>query len=227
MSHVPAIVRYCVVFAALLASVLLPAAAASAQSGAWNFRVYLDDKPIGYHRFTLTQQGEERELKSEARFEVKLLFISAYRYAHDATERWRGRCLGGLVARTNDDGERFAVNAVADGGGLSVAVARGEEQPGTKSEKKIAGCAMSFAYWDPEMLRQSRLLNAHTGDYEAVTVAGAGDDRLSVRGRTVVAQRYRITGPKNPIDLWYSAAGEWLGLESTVAGGRRLQYRIE
>jgi len=60
-----------------------------------------------------------------------------------------------------------------------------------------------------------------------VSVSAAGEDRVTVRGRPVKAKRYRITGPKNPIDLWYSATGEWLALESAVGGGRRLIYRIE
>jgi hypothetical protein len=215
----------------LVGALALPLAAPSyAQSGGsnvWNFRVYLDDKPIGYHRFTLTRQGEEGELKSEARFDVKVLFINAYRYVHDATERWSGRCLKGMTARTDDDGERSAVNATADGAALSVAVTRGSAQGGAPAVRKIDGCAMSFAYWDADILRQSRLLNSQTGEYEAVAVSAAGDDRVTVRGKPVDAKRYRITGPKNPIDLWYSAAGDWLALESSVGGGRRLIYRIE
>lgn len=215
----------------LVGALALPLAAPSyAQSGGsnvWNFRVYLDDKPIGYHRFTLTRQGADGELKSEARFDVKVLFINAYRYVHDVTERWSGRCLKAMTANTDDDGERFAVNAAADGAGLSVAVTRGAAQGAAPKVRKIDGCAMSFAYWDAEILRQSRLLNAQTGDYEAVTVSTAVDDRVAVRGKSLDAKRYRITGPKNPIDLWYSASGEWLALESAVGGGRRLIYRIE
>ena len=54
-----------------------------------------------------------------------------------------------------------------------------------------------------------------------------GDDTMQVRGAAVAAKRYRISGPKNPIDLWYSPGGEWLALESTLEGGRRLRYRLE
>jgi hypothetical protein len=53
-----------------------------------------------------------------------------------------------------------------------------------------------------------------------------GEETISVRGTPLPAKRYRITGPKNPIDLWYSATDEWLALESTVAGGRRLRYTL-
>jgi hypothetical protein len=191
---------------------------AASEPRVWNFGAYLDDKPIGYHRFTLREEGDARELKSESRFEVKLLFVTAYRYVHDATEQWRGNCLEGMTARTDDNGERPAVDAKMQNGQLTVVKDGGNSS--------LPGCVMSFAYWNPQMLRQSRLLNAQTGEFEAVKISALGEDNIVVRGATVSAKRYRITGPKNPIDLWYSPGDEWLALESTVAGGRKLRYRL-
>ena len=192
---------------------------AAAQTRAWNFEVLLNDSPIGYHRFTLLDRGAEREIGIEARFDVKILFFSAYRYAHDATERWRGNCLENLTARTTDNGEQFAVDAARSAERLVVTTAKGGDT--------LAGCVMSFAYWNPELLRQSRLLNAQTGEYEAVKVVALGDENIALRGAQVQAKHYRITGPRNPIDLWYSADQQWLALESTVAGGKRLRYRLQ
>jgi hypothetical protein len=184
----------------------LTTGAAAQGARVWDFRVYLDNAAIGTHRFTLRQQGEERELASEARFEVKLMFFTAYRYAHRANERWRGDCLTALNSRTDDNGTPFAV---------------------AKEREALPGCIMSFAYWNPQILRQSRLLNAQTGEHEAVSISALGEESIAVRGAQVPARRYRISGPKNPIELWYSATGEWLALASTLEGGRRLQYRLE
>ena len=180
---------------------------ANAQSArVWNFRAYLDDSAIGVHRFSLRQSGTESELISEARFDVKLLFFTAYRYVHRANERWRGNCLVSMDSKTDDDGKRYSVSS---------------------AQIPNDGCVMSFAYWNPEILRQSRLLNAQTGEMEKVSVTELGDDRIPVRGTAVRAKRYRISGPRNPIDLWYSPAGEWLELDAVLDGGRRLRYRIE
>ena len=195
----------------LLLTVLIVAGVQSSLAGAqsarvWNFRAYLDDSAIGTHRFSLRQSGAESELLSEARFDVKLLFFTAYRYVHRANERWRGNCLVSMDSKTDDDGKPYSVSA--------------ERNPND-------GCVMSFAYWNPEILRQSRLLNAQTGELEKVSVADLGDDSVRVRGSVVAAKRYRISGPKNPIDLWYSPAGEWLALDAALDGGRRLRYRIE
>ena len=212
--------RSIAVIAKLLGAALLLASwHAQAQSGAWDFRVYLNDSPIGYHRFTLREQGAEREMKIEANFNVKILFINAYHYVHDATEHWRGNCLESLTARTDDNGEKLAVDASRDNERLAVTTAKGRDM--------LGACVMSFAYWNPEILRQTRLLNAQTGEFEAVKIAALGDESIPVRGAPVVAKHYRITGPKNPIDLWYSADQVWLALESTLESGRRLRYRIE
>jgi hypothetical protein len=91
----------------------------------------------------------------------------------------------------------------------------------------LDGCVMSYAYWNPLILRQSRLLNSQTGEIEPVSIAALGDNSIQVGGATVAAKHYRISAPKGPIDLWYSPAGEWLALESTLEGGRRLRYRLE
>jgi hypothetical protein len=186
-----------------LAILLLAAAPAHAEARAWNFRVFLDEREIGRHRFTLSGQGAERELRSEARFDVRVLRIPAYRYRHDALERWRGDCLLSLSATTDDNGEPSAVDW------------RG--QPGA--------CDMSFAYWNPRILQARRLLNAQTGEVVPVTVTAQGEETMEVRGRPVLAQRHRLTGPRLAIDLWY-AEGEWVALQSEAAGGRLLRYRL-
>jgi hypothetical protein len=200
-------------------ALLMASLHAVAQPRVWDFQVFLDDDPIGYHRFTLAEERNGQDMTIEARFDVKVLFVSVYRYVHEVSESWRGNCLAKLEARTNDDGTRSVTEAVADGKRLTVSTAGGNAT--------LDGCVMSFAYWNPEILRQSRLLNVQTGEYQAVKVAVIGDENIAVRGAPVAAKRYRITGPKNPIDLWYSADSDWLALESTIAGGRRLRYRIK
>lgn len=197
-----------------------PAHADVPASGSWNFRVLLDGKPIGEHRFTLKTDAGQRVLKSVAAFDVKVLGFTAYRYRHDATEQWRGDCLAALVAKTDDDGKPSTVQLRGNGEALDL--------QGPQGTEKLDGCVMSFAYWLPSMLKQSRLLNAQTGRYEAVKIASMGEDKVEAQGKTVEARRYRITGPEQPVDLWYSADGDWLGLESTVSGGKRkLTYRRE
>lgn len=192
--------------------------AQAAQPQRWDFRVFLDDAPIGYHRFTMSENGIARELKSQARFDVKLLFINAYHYTHDATEQWQGNCLESLSARTDDDGKVLEVGVRREDGRMAISAPQGNNA--------VDGCVMTFAYWNPETLRQTRLVNAQTGEYTPVKIVAVGDETITVRGAAVATRRYRITGAKHPIELWY-AADRWVALQSTVDGGRRLRYQLQ
>jgi hypothetical protein len=212
-----------VVVLAALYALLNGAASASAAgpaAGEWDFRVLLDDAPIGEHRFVLATAGDERKVVSEARFAVKLLGVTVYRYRHSATETWRGDCLRRLNSKTDDDGTPEKVDAeAAEPGELAVTTPKGT--------RSVDGCVMSFAYWNPAIRTQGRLLNAQSGKLEAVQVSRAGSGTLEVRGQQVAATRWRIATEAQPIDVWYSAQGEWLGLDSTVGGNRKLSYRLK
>src|SRR4051812_39644950 len=94
------------VAATLIAAVAGPApvmAGAPSPPADWTFEAKLDGKPIGWHRFTLERegQGDGLRLTSQARFEVKLLGFTAYRYLHSAVEHWRGDCLTALRSSTD------------------------------------------------------------------------------------------------------------------------------
>lgn len=201
---------------ALALSIALPSPAST--GGDWNFRVTLDGREIGSHRYTLEPGGQGAVLRSRADFDVRFLFVTAYRYDHEAVERWQDGCLRTLDSRTDSNGEVVAVNAVAGTGGLAVARPEGRDVH--------PGCIRSFAYWDRQLLESDRLLNSQTGELVPVQVTPQGQERLRVRGDERDASRYRISGPNLQIDVWY-ADGDWVGLEALTDGGRRLRYELQ
>jgi hypothetical protein len=203
-------------FILLLLAFALPAHASV--SGDWKFRVMLDGREIGSHRYSLEPAGEGALLRSEASFDVKFLFVTAYRYDHEAEERWQGGCLQSLASRTDSNGTRTAVTATAGDGGLAVARPAGRELH--------PGCVLSFAYWDPRILTADRLLNSQTGELVSVRVLPLGQESVPVRGIARTASRYRISGRDLQIDVWY-ADGRWIGLEALTDGGRRLRYELQ
>ncbi len=207
---------------ALLASVLVlvPAAVAASQAREWNFTVYLDEREIGEHRFRVFETDGLQQVRSEARFDVRILFFDAYRYRHRSDEAWRGDCLVSIEARTDDNGDTQQVSGEARETHFQVRTDAGQAQ--------LPACVMSFAYWDPDFLQAPRLLNAQTGEYLPVQVQALGADEVQARGARVPARRYAVVaGEDFRIDLWYSQAGEWLALESTTGSGRTLRYRLQ
>ena len=184
----------------------------------WHFKVLLDDQEVGWHRYLVRADDEATEVESRAQFDVRVLFVNAYRYRHEARERWRGDCLEGLESRTVTNGTVEQIDAVATEEALVVARRSGET--------RLPGCVRSFAYWDPRILQADRLLNPQTGEWLPVRVETRGTEQLNVDGRTVAATRHRLSAPEMQIDLWY-AGGRWVGLEAALRGGRRLRYQLQ
>jgi hypothetical protein len=212
-----------VILLAALASSVVPVAwgasgSAPASGREWNFRVLLDGKEVGWHRYAVRGDGEATEVESRAQFDVRVLLVNAYRYRHEARERWRGACLDGLAARTETNGEVDEVEATARGDALVVA--------GPAGDARHAGCVMSFAYWDPRILGASHLLNSQTGELLPVRIADRGTELVHVSGRSVSAARHRLSAPGLQIDLWY-ADGRWIALEAPTPGGRVLRYELK
>jgi hypothetical protein len=191
--------------------------AASAQAETWNFDVRLDGKPIGTHRFAVDGSSEAREVTSIAAFDVRLLGITVFRYRHEARERWRGDCLQEIRSRTDDDGKPVEVD-------------RRLETAATAEP----ACLMSYAYWNPALIRQQRLLNPQTGEVDEVRIERLPDATLPVGGRDVDASRWRITSKptsaptaRQVLTLWRDRAdGRWIGLDAQVKGDRVLTYRL-
>lgn len=189
----------------------------------WTFDALLDGKTIGSHRFALSREGAGvAQLDSEARFDVRLLGLTVYRYRHKATERWQGNCLASIAAQTDDDGRRTEVSGRETDDRFALSVAEGRSAP---VETSIDGCLMSFAYWNPALAQQSRLLDPDHGRIVPVRIEALPQQSLSVQGRTESVRGLRITGLPQPIDVWY-AGSRWVGLDTTVEGGRHLAYRL-
>jgi hypothetical protein len=192
-------------------------AAWASETRQWRFQALLDGDPIGYHKFELRQDSGGQVLSSEAEFQVKFMFITAYDYQHQATERWNANCLDSLGSVTNDNGDTFEVAGAADDGAFVV--------ESGKQQAILPSCVMSFAYWNPAMLEQSRLLNVQDGRYVDVQIKREATESFRLGSESVRAHRYSLNAEDLDITLWYSEDDyEWLGLESATEKGYTLRY---
>ena len=212
---------------ALFAFAALPSGSLSADESliehtgsvnAWRFRVFLDDREIGYHNFYLAEAGNTRQLRSVASFEYKLLFVKLFHYEHENLETWSGDCLQSISSETDANGEPYEVKGHLREGEFQVA--------GSNGEAVLPECVMSFAYWNPSFLQQPSLLNTQNGEFQAVQISPPVFEELEVRGEQRPSYRYRLAAGALNLDLWYSTDSEWLALESEVKGGRKLRYEL-
>ena len=186
--------------------------------GRWEFSVYLNNKRIGKHLFEVTSVGGQQQVRSSANFKYTILRIPAYRYEHTNQERWSNDCLLGIDASTNANGNRIQVSGQKTGSTFVLA--------GEAGVASLPECVMTFAYWNPAFLEQTRLLNPQTGEYLEVNIEKLANEVLEVRGKKVAATRFRLTAHKVDMTLWYSGDKEWLALESVAKGGRIIRYEL-
>lgn len=203
----------------LMCLALLLSSGVEAASKEWRFRVYLDDREIGYHHFLLTENSSETRLTTRAELEVTFLRIPVFSYTHENTERWNDGCLESIASVTDENGELYRVEGDAAADGFRITTNAGESL--------LPDCISTFAYWDRSFLQRKSLLNSQTGEYVDVEVDYIGEHRISAGNTTLPAHQYRLQGEDLELELWYSQDGDWLALQSNVEGGRLLRYEIE
>jgi hypothetical protein len=208
-------------FAALtLATVALASTpdALEAPAARLSFQVFLNDREIGFHEFTFRDGPNGRTVESEARFNVKVLFVNAFRYEHQNVERWSDGCLVEIAARTDNNGQDLAVRGSADANRFVVASSQGTAE--------LNGCVQTFAYWNPALRNAERLLNSQTGEYLDVEVSRLGMDTTTIGSQELTIERLRLTAKDTDIEIGYDArTGEWVTLDTRLKKGRVLSYR--
>lgn len=202
-----------------LAGLVLSVSSVSSQAfvSPLSFDVYLDDKRIGSHQVNISEANNQTRVNVKANFDVKFLFINAYRYRHTANEVWQNGCISQLNTTTDDNGEQLKVQGVTSDKGLKVNTA--------DDSKQLAGCIRTFAYWNPSLLRSAKLLNTQTGDYEAASLSQADTKPMQFKDKAIGQQRYvlKVQG-KDDIQLWYDKNNTWQGLQTTISGNKTLRY---
>lgn len=191
----------------------------SAASQTYDFKVFLGKDEIGRQRFDVSSEGERTQVRIDAQFTVKFLYIPVYRYRHTNVETWEGTCLREIRAETDDNGESFFVNGIVRNGQLQV-----QTQAGNWTGE---GCIKTFAYWNPEWIKGERLLNSQTGEHQPASILAVGEETIPVQGAPTRTTHRRIVTDKFTVDLWYTLNGRWVALQSTTKKGDTLRYTLQ
>lgn len=187
----------------------------------WAFDVYLDKSKMGQHTFNL---NEANQLTSTAKFNVKVLFVNAYQYEHKAVEKWQGDCLTSLSSHTIENKVITDVKGKITDGNFVV--------DDSKSKQNLPACVMTFAYWNPKILEQSKLLNPQNGEWLDAKINKMGVETIEVKGKKTETNHYKLDGSldgksKLKIDLWYDTANnDWVALKSITPEGYTVNYKL-
>ncbi|MDG2252074.1 MAG: DUF6134 family protein [Methylophilaceae bacterium] len=177
----------------------------------WKFDAILNDKIIGQHTFRI----DNKKTISSAKFHIEFMFMDIY-YKHVSTELWTQGCLTKIDSKTDDDGKIIEVNGLLNGNEFLIKT--------NKLTESLPACIMTFAYWDPNMLKEKKLLNPQNAEWLDIETTLIKQELLSVKGQNIMTNHYVLKGTKEGnerlvIDLWYDKEMNWVGLKSPTPIG--------
>ena len=188
----------------------------------FNFKVLLNDKDIGHHRFTTV---EYQTINSDAAFDVKLWIIPAYKYRHKATETNLNGCLTTLQSETQDGADNFALKTIEATPNFKILV--------NQKEITHASCMQTFRYWDINFTQQKTAINPQDGKLFTLNFTHDGTEPINSLGKSIRANKYTLKAlgdqdEKFHIELWYHPETQaWLQLKSYVKDDNVLTYVLQ
>jgi hypothetical protein len=175
-----------------------------------NFAVTRNGEQIGSTTVKLQRNGDQTIAETATNVQVKIAFITVYRYQQQLSERWSGGKLIALSAVTDDNGSVHRVSATRSGDKLSV------EADGKLSQVDPAMIPANL--WNVSLVRMRAALDPKDGSVMPVSVVDRGNEQLVVHGRALTAHRYSIR-TTIPQEVWYDENQRLLKVELRGSDG--------
>jgi hypothetical protein len=175
-----------------------------------NFAVTRNGEQIGNTTVRLERNGDQTIAETATNVEVKIAFITVYRYQQRQTERWVGGKLAALSAVTDDNGNVHKVSATRTGDKLSVTA------NGKVSEVDAATIPANL--WNASLVQTTAALNTRDGSVMPISVVDRGVEQLVLQGRPLTAHRYSIK-TNIPQEVWYDEHHRLLKVELRGSDG--------
>ncbi len=195
---------------------LLSGRAYSAAQRDFRFRALRHGSPIGEHRVTFRPDGNRLTVGTRVDIAVKVLFVTAFRFKHEAEEVWESDRLVSVKSTTDDNGSLLQVsgNAVADGFRII-----GDEGPFLASAHLLT----TNALWNERIVRETRLIDVQHGGEIGLVTKPLGDEQVDTPEGPVRASRHQMITPYYAGSVYYDSDGRWVkGLIELK--GQRVEY---
>lgn len=183
-----------------------------AEVTALDYDISKEGEPIGREQVRIKRQDGTAIVEVQTRTRAKVLFLE-FHYDHSRREEWRDGALVRMIADTDDDGAKSHLDATRSAAGWALSI---NGQPSQR-----AGDPLPLTLWGRAVLERTELFSIIDAKPYRVQVASLGAETLTIGGRTVSAEHFRISGDVER-DLWYGADGYLLR-----AAFQRSGYGIE
>lgn len=206
-------IRTLLATALAMGGLMFVAAPSGAETVALGYDIRKEGEPIGREQVRIVREdGGRTVVEVTTKTRAKVLFLE-FRYDHSRREEWQDGALVRMVADTDDDGTKSHLEAGRADGGWAIAV------NGQSSRRD--GDLLPLSLWGRAVLDKKDLFSIIDAKPYRVQVASLGTETVTVDGKAVVAEHFRMTGDVER-DLWYGPDGFLLR-----AAFQRAGYPIE
>jgi len=207
------------VTAALLASTALFSAPAHADpdSKTMKFAVMRNDSQIGTNTITVVRNGQDTTVQIVTHVEVRIAYITVYRFDQTDTEQWADGRLLAMNATTDDNGTVHRTNANCRDGKVVV--------DGDGQVRTLTANIIPVSLWNPVLLVQNVALDPQDGAPVPVSVVDRGEENIVLQGHAQHAHHY-VLMTTFPQELWYDENQRLVKVELKGSDGSTIRYLL-
>jgi hypothetical protein len=181
-----------------------------------NFAVMRNGTPIGNSTVRLRHDGEETVAEVVTHIQVKIAYVTVYRFDQSQTERWADGNLVALTSITDDNGTPHKVRVKRKGNTLLV------EADGKASE--VDPTLTPVNLWNPALVQKKLALNPQDGTVTPVSVVDHGEEKLVLEGRPTTTHHYSIK-TNFPQEVWYDGQNRLVKVQLRGSDGSTIHYQ--
>ena len=179
------------------------------KNGEVKFDVIRKNKVIGSHEITFTKNNEILLVKTNVDIEVKILFVSAYEFAHQSTETWINGDFTEIVAHTDFEDEREYFIKGQDNNDSFLAF-------GMNGKLNLDKNILPSNFWNIDVLNQKEIFDTQKGIVRTIDVEDLGYEEIKVNKENIKCNKFILNASSNPKDkgpfpeytLWYDENNE-------------------
>jgi hypothetical protein len=199
----------------VLSAALFVAVAEPDPGNTMSFAVMRNDERIGTNTIRLDRDGTGTTVQIVTHVQVKIAFVTMYRFDQTETERWVDGHLLAMSSVTDDNGTVHRVKATSGNNKITV------DADGKTTE--VAGSTIPASLWNPMLLDRTTALNPQDGSMMPIAVVYRGEEHLVLQGGERRAQHYLIRSTF-PQDVWYDDQRQLVKVELTGPDGSTIRY---
>ena len=190
------------------------------------FDIYRNNKLIGYHIFSFSNNDDLLEVKSEIKFKIKKLGVVLYDYQVTGTEVYKDGVLIKFNSKTNQNGKSKYVNIKSENDELVV--------DGSSHKGKVPANYLIGTWWNHSLVKAPAQISAVSGRIIKQKVKFIGKETINFDGKEINALHFNFSSTDKNLekkkklntDVWYDEKTlNWV--KATFKKSGNWEYRLK